>query len=315
MQIAKKIKNTVQLIGGKLAGINKTNKQVDTLFYFLDNCVDISSLPVAKNADLRSAQLMCTELLHIFDVICKKHNLVYWLDSGTLLGAVRHNGFIPWDDDLDVAMPREDYNKLLPLVKDEMSKYGIVVRSGGYFDDRGPMERLAFAYKTLETGAWLDVFPADKISTNLTANEIEKDLRAKGRKYHDVYTKHRKKWSEERILQAKERFLSGFPAGSKEIVFTGPEYDTFIYFIVDKESVFPLKKHVFEHYEFSVPNNWDVYLTSEYGDYMKFPRSGIEGHKDPDGNDVKSRIQRSGVNVEAEIEYLKKVAFELESGN
>ena len=58
-----------------------------------------------KENELRSCQLKQLEILKIFDRICRKHNLRYWIDGGTLLGAVRHKGFIPWDDDLDVAMP------------------------------------------------------------------------------------------------------------------------------------------------------------------------------------------------------------------
>ena len=50
-------------------------------------------------------------LLAIFDKVCKKHGLVYWLSYGTLLGAVRHKGFIPWDDDMDIMMPRPDLER------------------------------------------------------------------------------------------------------------------------------------------------------------------------------------------------------------
>ena len=59
------------------------------------------------------------DLLHEFDQVCKKHGLNYFLDSGTLLGAIRHGGFIPWDDDIDVIMLRADYNKLLEIAPNE----------------------------------------------------------------------------------------------------------------------------------------------------------------------------------------------------
>jgi len=70
---------------------------------------------------LREAQLIMLDMLVEFDKICQKYNLKYWLDSGTLLGAVRHQGFIPWDDDIDLSMPIEDYNKFIEIAENELS--------------------------------------------------------------------------------------------------------------------------------------------------------------------------------------------------
>ena len=64
---------------------------------------------------LRQVQLIQLEILKDFVKVCNKYNLQYFLDGGTLLGAVRHKGFIPWDDDLDLAMPREDYDTLIEI--------------------------------------------------------------------------------------------------------------------------------------------------------------------------------------------------------
>ena len=60
---------------------------------------------------LRKQQLRMLEILLYIDKVCKENNINYWLSSGTLLGAVRHGGFIPWDDDLDIEMMREDYDR------------------------------------------------------------------------------------------------------------------------------------------------------------------------------------------------------------
>lgn len=65
--------------------------------------------------ELRKWQLKLLEILVYFRDFCNEHNLRFWLAAGTCLGAVRHKGFIPWDDDLDVQMPREDYDKLIEL--------------------------------------------------------------------------------------------------------------------------------------------------------------------------------------------------------
>ena len=61
-------------------------------------------------------------MLRLFDNICKKHDIDYWLDYGTLLGATRHGGFVPWDDDLDIGMLREDYDKFIKVFPEEIDK-------------------------------------------------------------------------------------------------------------------------------------------------------------------------------------------------
>ena len=70
---------------------------------------------------LRACQLKQLSILEEVDRICKKHGIGYWLDGGSLLGAVRHGGFIPWDDDFDIALPRDDYEQFLALAKEKLS--------------------------------------------------------------------------------------------------------------------------------------------------------------------------------------------------
>ena len=77
--------------------------------------------------NLRKLQLVELEMLIELDRICRENNINYIIDAGTLLGAVRHGGFIPWDDDIDVAIPRADYDKLIEIFKhDYADKYYIL---------------------------------------------------------------------------------------------------------------------------------------------------------------------------------------------
>ena len=78
---------------------------------FLDN---IPHIPQAQGL-LLNIQIASFKLLKEIDRICKEEDLTYWLDFGTLLGAVRHGGFIPWDDDIDLSMPRKDYERFVNI--------------------------------------------------------------------------------------------------------------------------------------------------------------------------------------------------------
>ena len=68
-----------------------------------------------EQATLRRLQMMELEILEAIDSVCREHGITYFLDSGTVLGARRHGGFIPWDDDIDLGMPREDYERFLEV--------------------------------------------------------------------------------------------------------------------------------------------------------------------------------------------------------
>ena len=68
-----------------------------------------------EKAELRDAQVLMKTILRDVDIICRENNINYWIESGTLLGMARHNGFIPWDDDIDIGMMREDYEKFLKI--------------------------------------------------------------------------------------------------------------------------------------------------------------------------------------------------------
>lgn len=125
------------------------------------------------NFNLKKLQKVQLVILMEFDRICKEHNLNYQLFSGTLLGAVRHKAFVPWDDDIDVAMLRKDYNKFLKICKRKLDpQYFLQTHK----TDKGYIHSFARIRKNntlllqkywleidMHHGIFIDVFPLDKI--------------------------------------------------------------------------------------------------------------------------------------------------------
>ena len=84
----------------------------------MSNCEDMNIVPKpGAKIETKELQHIMLGVLTTFAGFCEKNQLRYYLDAGTLLGAIRHKGFIPWDNDVDVGMPREDYNRLLLLME------------------------------------------------------------------------------------------------------------------------------------------------------------------------------------------------------
>jgi len=235
---------------------------------------------------LRQAQLVMLDMLIEFDAICKKHQLQYWLDSGTLLGAVRHQGFIPWDDDIDLSMPIEDYNKLLEIGQSEFS--GKV-----FFQTTQTDKHFKFDYIKLRSnkasivefhekgnhidyhqGVFIDIFPMLSIENNGTnKREYDDTLQAiRNASSISLHTPDGKDNPKKRaILTAslKEKH-QGWKNQSTKVIYSGEMPDVAAWF--DIEKVFPLKAMKFEGLSFPAPNNPDHYLSAIYSfDYMQLP--------------------------------------------
>ncbi len=130
----------------------------------------------STNPVLRKLQLTELEILIEFDRICRKHGLRYYIVGGTLIGAVRHGGFIPWDDDIDVSMPRKDFSKLCKIANEELGKdyflqtrktdkkcqfhYAKLRKNGTYFGEE------KFEHTAFHKGIFMDIFPLDYIPEN-----------------------------------------------------------------------------------------------------------------------------------------------------
>jgi lipopolysaccharide cholinephosphotransferase len=245
---------------------------------------------------LRQAQLVMLRLLRHFDRVCKKHGLRYWLDAGTLLGAARHGGFIPWDDDVDVMMPKEDYERFVAIAAVELppdiffqtketdSKHDITWAKlrdrGSYMDDPGG----PYPY---HQGIPMDIFPAYvQTRREFKLREFVGVLPPFSNPPHHLSRRYSLKHNlynlglglAQRIFKtlmllkpARSAFLRWTGKGEEGFAYD-PERPWFQFFPLD--CVLPLGSIQFEGQVFSCPRNVDRYLTIYYGDWRTPPPEG-----------------------------------------
>lgn len=238
------------------------------------------------DSDLRKAQLRMLEILCVLDRICKKHNLPYWLGYGTLLGAVRHGGFIPWDDDLDIAMMRKDYKKLLKILPDELpDDLSLQMPGERYYDlpfskIRDKNSEISEAHhrdeRYLQKGLFVDIFPVECAYPGL-----KKFVRFFYEKsYRNL---QRRNFSSPKLFFKYLFYILMWPFGASFMFLARlfahiapPNTLVHGYAIKDsaiqkKQAIFPLTEIMFEGRKYPAPHNYDAYLKTLYGDYMKIP--------------------------------------------
>lgn len=259
----------------------------------------------APEPDLKILQRYEKAILQQVVDVCRKHGLTYYISGGTFLGAVRHEGFIPWDDDIDIALPREDYEKLVRVIHDELpAPYNADVfpdTSGYHYlkiqvrDPRVNVLMSAFPNHPKQA-CWIDIFPLDGVphpgrrrkiwkaklnffelmwglarldqaSTHAQGRSRGKSLVMNvGRALRIDRALNSDNWTQRRI-----RALQQYPFATSEYCFNGVGVYKFKSIFNKQEIYGEGKLYTFEDLELNGPVAYDLYLTQIYGDYMSLP--------------------------------------------
>ena len=252
------------------------------------------------SVEMKKIWAVSIDLLQKLFEVCNKHNLKVFAIGGTAIGAVRHKGFIPWDDDIDVAMPREDYNKLLSVAQAEfLEPYFLQTPlSDNSFYNR-PFARLRNSNTTAispcdemldcNNGLFIDIFPLDYYSDDFKSNFlIEKTKIQSATAWNKIHYKYVKgnKFIRTVLNLLSPIILCGNTVGFfknnnkycsriKRSDYIGLQYS---FFGMDKKKlIWPTKCFEqivylpFEHIKIPLPEGYDSMLKIEYGDYMAFP--------------------------------------------
>lgn len=255
--------------------------------------------------NLKPIQQAELNLFETFIMICNQYSLHYFLIGGSLLGAIRHQGFIPWDDDLDIGMAREDYNKFLKLAPVLISHSAYFLQTP--FTDKNYAMSYAKLidldteiqeknnYNNAKSGIFIDIFPFDAIPeksseqtaqmakikfydssiivrlgyrlTDSALNRLFKPLTT--RQYGDVRElKHKR---DEVFQQYNQDNLPEYKNLASQY-----KYDKEI---MSVEEMTNLTSHPFAHLNVMIPANYDAILSRLYGNYMELPPEGDRSPK------------------------------------
>ena len=249
------------------------------------------------------------DILRAFITYCETHELRYFLFAGTLIGAVRHNGFIPWDDDIDVAMPRPDYNRFMELVKtqpvaEHLRIYDCHDPSLSYWapmtklvDDRTASDEI-YQGKGVHNGVWVDIFPVD----GLPADEGERAKLFKRLKRERtlltletlpfVFTKNpikllkrilvypiylfcRNKNHKIRAIRIND-LAAQYAYEDHDLVTVTSDGTAHEGRVMQKQVVEHTMPHPFETLTAQIPVEYDTLLRKMYGDYMTPPPAHLQ---------------------------------------
>ena len=252
----------------------------------------------------QQVQLLQQELLTFIDNVCSKYDLEYWLDYGTLLGAVRHGGFIPWDDDVDVGMMRSDFEKIYPILKEEIKNNNLdnVIDLRLYHKNihNEVVGFIQFSYRFQDTGRLLsnlDIFPYDfrKNNDNITDEKYYKQRMLFYSSFYEI----------DNPKEVIGKYMDNLDLTyvKSDYVLSGPEgphgKNGYGFKIFNQNILFPLKSIKFKDRFYKCPKNCDEYLKCIYGDYYSIPKK-VHNH-----NLIKALKKVDNIENDFDISILK----------
>lgn len=270
-------RNLITILGFKIKIAKREiakERQENVFYQYKKDKIDITKVPPTQGL-LRDIQLANLALLKELAYVCEKNNFKYILDAGTLLGAVRHSRFIPWDDDIDILMFREDYEKIVSAFKNTTRNSDIYAE---YHRDKDTNSQYFIKIKHKKCPfLGVDIFPLDSYGKHLSPKE---QLIATN-KICDIL-KHLKKEIDPNISNKETKTILTKTMKEKILLSSANENGDFVYgvdfahklknWFLDRDIVLPLRKIQFEDSAYTTVNKPKEFLKNIYGDYMKYPK-------------------------------------------
>lgn len=270
-------RNLITILGFKIKITKREiakERQENVFYQYKKDKIDITKVPPAQGL-LRDIQLANLALLKELAYVCEKNNFKYILDAGTLLGAVRHSRFIPWDDDIDILMFREDYEKIVSVFKNTTRNSDIYAE---YHRDKDTNSQYFIKIKHKKCPfLGVDIFPLDSCGKHLSPKE---QLIATNKICKIL--KHLKKEINPNISNMETKTILTKTMKENILLSSANENGDFVYgvdfahklknWFLDRDIVLPLRKIQFEDSKYTTVNKPKEFLKNIYGDYMKYPK-------------------------------------------